>query len=36
MDKNVVLARKYGRAIYEIAAEQNSLRKNWRRASFNR
>ena len=27
MDKNVVLARKYGRAIYEIAAEQNSLEK---------
>lgn len=27
MDKNVILAKKYGRAIYEIAAEQNSLEK---------
>mgnify|MGYP001509337313 FL=1 len=23
MDKNVILAKKYGRAIYEIAAEQH-------------
>ncbi len=27
MDKNVILAKKYGRAIYELAAEQNSLEK---------
>ena len=27
MDKNVILAKKYGRAIYEIAAQQNSLKK---------
>ena len=27
MDKNVILAKKYGRAIYEIAAEQNSLKQ---------
>ena len=27
MDKNVILAKTYGRAIYEIAAEQNSLEK---------
>ncbi len=27
MDKNVILAKKYSRAIYEIAAEQNSLEK---------
>ena len=25
MDKNVILAKKYGRAIYEIAAEQHCL-----------
>lgn len=27
MDKNVIVAKKYGRAIYEIALEQNSLEK---------
>ncbi|MEE3452757.1 F0F1 ATP synthase subunit delta [Dialister sp.] len=27
MDKNVILAKKYGRAIYEVAAEENSLQK---------
>lgn len=27
MDKNVILAKKYGRAIYEIAAQQNSLKQ---------
>lgn len=27
MDKNVILAKKYGRAIYEIASEQNSLER---------
>jgi F-type H+-transporting ATPase subunit delta len=27
MDKNVILAKKYGRAMYEIAAEQNSLKQ---------
>ena len=27
MDKNVTLAKKYGRAIYEIAAEQHSLKQ---------
>jgi F-type H+-transporting ATPase subunit delta len=27
MDKNVILAKKYGRAIYEIAAEQHSLKE---------
>lgn len=27
MDKNVILAKKYGRAMYEIALEQNSLKQ---------
>lgn len=27
MDKNVILAKKYGRAIYEIAAQQNKLKE---------
>ena len=27
MDKNVIVSKKYGRAIYEIALEQNSLEK---------
>lgn len=27
MDKNVIVAKKYGRAIYEIALEQKSLEK---------
>lgn len=30
MDKNVIVAKKYGRAIYEIALEQKSLEKQKR------
>lgn len=30
MDKNVIVSKKYGRAIYEIALEQNSLEKQKR------